>query len=224
MSSARASDILRAVSKSASVLVLALLLAAAQPGQAQMIGAPRNVTLADMALDWSRGRFASPLVCKLDGKLVRGIRRVMIAPGPARQRPRVNRIVFTDLEVDNASRCFGDLSGDVPNVTGSLEIHLPTSRGSDTARRDFREALRRKRGFEFRIAAGGLQLQPVTQPPSAAQAVDFRGGSAWLRTLEPGSDESRLLAPFESPRKMLLQLTARDGTKISFPLYMTDLR
>ena len=224
MSSDRAGDILRGVSKSASLLVLALLLAGVQPGQGQIIGAPRNMTVADMALDWSRGRFASPLICKLEGKLVRGIRRVMIAPGPSQQRPRVNRIVFVDLEGEAASRCLGDLSSDVPNVIGSLQIRLPVAGRSDTARRDFREALRRKRGFEFRISAGGLKLQPVTQPPSPARIVDFRGGTALLRTLEPGSDESRLLAPFESPRKLLLQLSARDGTKLSFPLYMTDLR
>jgi len=215
---------LREVSKSSLLLTLSLLLASAQPGLAQVIGPPRNATVADMALDWARGRFASPLICKLDGKPVRGIRRLMIAPGPSQASPRVDRIVFIDMEVDEATRCFTELSGEVPNVTGAIQIHLPTSRRSDTARRDFREALRRKSGFAFRISAGGLRIQPVTQPPSPARSVDFRGGSALLHTIEPGSDEARLLAPFESPRKLLLQLSATDGTKISFPLYMTDLR
>ena len=129
-----------------------------------------------------------------------------------------------DLEVEEASRCFVELAGNVPNVMGSVQIEFPAVRRSDTARRDFREALRRKRGFEFRIAEGGLKLQEVTQPPSPVRVVDFRGGSASLRTIEPGSDAARLLAPFESPRKMILEVSARDGTKLSFPLYMTDLR
>ncbi len=224
MSSNRPGDMLRAVSKPARVLVLVLLFGVALPGKGQIPGDPREATVADMALDWSRGRFASPLICELEGELVRGIRRVLITPGPSYQRPRMNRIIFVDLEVDGASRCFVELAGDVPNVTGSVQIHLLSSRRSDTAQRDFRESLRRKRGFEFRIAAGGLKLQPVTQPPSPARGLDFSGGRATLRTMEPGSDESRLLSPFPSPRKLLLELSARDGTKLSFPLYMTDLR
>ncbi len=215
---------LRAVSKPTSVLVFVLVFGLALSGKGQIPSSQREPTVADMALDWSRGRFASPLICELDGTLVRGLRRVLITPGPSHQRPRVNRIVFVDLEVDEASRCFGELAGDVPNVTGSIQIHLSSSRRSDTAQRDFRESLRRKRGFDFRIAAGGLKLQPVTQPPSPTRGVDFRGGTASLRTLEVGSDDSRLLAPFPSPRKLLLELSARDGTKLSFPLYMTELR
>ena len=215
---------LRAVSKPALVLAFVLLFGVALPGTGQIPGGAREATVADMALDWSRGRFASPLICELEGELVRGIRRVLIAPGPSHQRPRVNRIIFVDLDVDKASRCFAELVGDVPNVTGSVQIYLATSRRSDTARRDFRESLRRKRGFEFRIAEGGLRLQPVTQPPSSARGVDFGGGRASLRTIAPGSDESRLLAPFPSPRKLLLELSARDGTKLLFPLYMTEPR
>lgn len=212
---------LRAVSKPGLFAVLVLLLGVASPGRGQV---PGEATVADMALDWSRGRYATPLICELDGKLVRGLRRVLITPGPSHERPRVNRIVFVDLEVETASRCFAELAGDVPNVTGSVEIQLPSTRRRDTARRDFREALRRKGGFEFHISSGGLKLQPVTQPPSSARGVDFRGGRASLVILAEGSDEARLLAAFPSPRKLMLELSAKDGTKLSFPLYMTDLR
>ena len=212
------------VSKLAWVLGLVLSLGAARAADSQFPGNPGAPTVSDMALDWARGRFATPLICEIEGKLVRGIRRVMIAPGASHQRSRRNRIVFVDLEVEEASRCFAELAGNVPNVMGSVQIEFPAVRRSDTARRDFREALRRKQGFEFRIAEGGLKLQEVTQPPSPVRAVDFRGGSASLRTIDPGSDAARLLAPFESPRKMILELSARDGTKLSFPLYMTDLR
>ena len=149
---------------------------------------------------------------------------MLITPGPSRVRPRVNRIVFVDMEVSEASRCVTELAGEALNLTGSIQIRLLTSRQSDTARRDFREAIRRKSGFEFDIYAGGLKIQRVTQPESPEQRVDFRGGSVLLREIREGSDEDRLLAPFESPRKLLLELSARDGTKLSFPLYMTDLR
>lgn len=215
---------LPSVSKLAWVLGLVLSLGAAGAADSQFPANPGAPTISDMALDWARGRFATPLICEFDGKLVRGIRRVMIAPGASHRRSRQNRMVFIDLEVEEASRCFAELAGSVPNVTGSLQIELPAVRRSDTARRDFREALRRKKGFEFRIAEGGLKLQEVTQPPSPSRTVDFRGGSASLRTIELGSDAARLLAPFESPRKLMLELSARDGTKLSFPLYMTDLR
>jgi hypothetical protein len=199
------------------LLVLALQLATSADAQNEQ-------TVGDMALDWARGRFATPVICQLADKPVRGIRRILITPGPAHIRPRVAKIVFVDLEVEEASRCFTDLGGDTPNIKGSLQIRLPGNRRPDTARRDFREQLRRKQGFEFEITAGGLRIQPVTQPPSPDQGVDFRGGRAYLRGLDPGSDSERVLAHFDSPRKLLLEISARDGTKLAFPLYMTDLR
>ena len=185
---------------------------------------PAEPTIADLALDWARGRFASPVICQFDGKPVRGIRRVLITPGPAHVRPAVDRIVFVDLEVDEASRCLADLAGDVPNVIGSVQIRLLGTRRSDTMRRDFREHLRRKQGFEFGIVSGALRIRPVTQPPSEGEVVDFRGGRALLREVSPGSDSARLLSDFDSSRKMVLELSARSGTKLAFPLYMTDLR
>lgn len=215
---------LRPVSKLARVLLVALLQGFALPASGQAPGDRGAASVGELALDWARGRFASPVICQLGGEPVRGIRRVSIAPGPAHQSPQVNRLIFVDLEVGEASRCFAELVGDVPNITGSVQFHVLSTRSSDTARRDFRETLRRKGGFEFHVREGVLRLQPVTQPPSPVRRVDFRGGRALLRDLAPGSDEHRLLAAFRSPRKMLLELSARDGTKLSFPLYMTDLR
>ena len=204
------------------MLGVALAIALASSAAAAQSGAAP--TIADLALDWARGRFASPVICQLEGKPTRGIRRVLITPGPAHVRPPVDRIVFVDLEVDEASRCFAELAGDVPNVIGSVQIRLLGKRQSDTVRRDFREHLRRKQGFEFGIVSGGLRIRPVTQPPSEGKVVDFRGGRALLRAIEPGSDSARLLVDFPSPKKLVLELSAKDGTKLSLPLYMTDLR
>jgi hypothetical protein len=182
------------------------------------------VTLPDLALRWSAGHFASPLICQLDGEPLRGLRRIVIAPAPARVQPPANRVRFVDLEVEEASRCFTELAGDTPNVTGSLLIRLPGRHSTETVERDFREALRRARGFEFGIAGGVLQIQAVTQPASPVRAVDFSGGRAELREVREGSDIARLLAPFRSPRKLMLELTARDGTELSFPLYSNTPR
>jgi hypothetical protein len=210
-----------AVGALALAVLSVVALAPAGPAGAQVPGASEP-TIADMALAWARGRFASPVICQFGDRPVRGIRRVLITPGPARVQPPVDRILFVDLDVNEASRCFAELAGDVPNVVGWVQIRLPGTFRPDLAQREFREQLRRKQGFEFEIPAGGLKLQTVTQPPTPARTVDFAGGTASLREIDPRSDTGRLLAQFSSPRKLLLELSARDGTKLSFPLYMTD--
>ena len=62
----------------------------------------------------------------------------------------------------------------------------------------------------------------MSQPPSEVRTVDFSGGTATLHEIDPRSDVGRLLAQFDSPRKVMLELSATDGTKLSFPLYLTD--
>jgi hypothetical protein len=209
--------LLRRIAPSALALGAVTTLAAAAPSAAQ---APA-LTLPDMALKWSLGSFASPLICELEGRPVRGLRRVEITSGPTRIQPPVNRIRFIDMEVEDASRCFVELAGDTPNVTGSLHIRLLGSHSPDAAQRDFRESLRRRRGFEFTITKGVLQIQEVAQPAPPPRAVDFSRGRAKLSELPDGSDTARLLAPFPSPRKLQLELEARDGTTLSFPLYLS---
>lgn len=186
--------------------------------------AQKDVTLAELALDWARGRYATPVICEFDGEPIRGVRRILITPGPARVQPAVAKIVFVGLDPGKATRCFTELRGETPNLTGSVQIRLAGNWRPDTAQRDLRDQLRRKQGFEYEIPAGGLRIQPVSQPPSPTRTVDFRGGSVVLREIDPASDSARLLAEFDSPRKLLLELSATDGTKLSFPLYMTDLR
>jgi hypothetical protein len=203
----------------AASLTLTSLAQAQGQGQGQQ--AP---TLADLALDWARGRFATPVICEFDGRPVRGIRRVLIGPGPKHVRPRVGKITFVDLDAKDASRCFTELSGDTPNLTGSLQFRVLGNWRPESAERDFRQQLRRRQGFEFEIPAGGLRMAEVGQPAKPVRRVDFRGGRAVLQEIAPGSDDARLLSDLRSPRKLLLEISARDGTKLSFPLYMTDLR
>ena len=198
------------------VALLALATATAASGQ--------EPTMPELALEWARGRYATPVICEFDGKPVRGIRRILIAPGPSRVQPPVLKVVFVDLEPESATRCFTELDSEAPNLVGSVQIRLPKGRRSDNPSRDFREQLRRKRGFEYEVVAGGLRITPVQQPPVPGRGASFRGGTALLSRLDPTSDLGRLLARFDSPRKLLLELRAPDGTELRFPLYLTDAR
>jgi hypothetical protein len=201
------------------VLVGGLLMTATAAAQGG-----RQPTLSDLSLRWAEGEFASPLICQIDGRPMRGIRRISIAPPDRPERPPVMRITFTDLETENASRCFTELAGDVPNVLGWIHIRLPGRHRTDTAQRDFRDALRRKRGFEFDITSGKVGIQPVTQPPTDVKLHRFTGGKARLIVIEPGSDSAKLLGGFPTPRKLLLELENRGGAKLSFPLYVPEAK
>lgn len=183
--------------------------------------AQAELSLSEASLRWAEGDFGSPLICRIDGRPVRGLRRISIAPDPRRKRPLTHRISFTDLEIEDATRCFTELAGEVPNIVGWVQIRLPGRHRPDTGQRDFREAMRRKRGFEYEIIGGVLAIQTVAQPLEAPRRVSFVGGKATLRKMQRGSDSARLLAGFETPRKLLLELEAKDGgEKLSFPLYV----
>lgn len=201
----------------ASLLLLALPSAGTSQGTSSPI-------LGDLALDWARGRYATPLVCEIDGEPVRGVRRLLIAPAPNPAGRSAARIIFVDLEPGAATRCFDDFGEPEPNIKGSLEIHHVGGHHPESARRDFKEALRRNRGFDFVVGSGQLQLQKVGPPPASPETIDFTRGSASLRLIAPGSDAARLLADFGSPRKLLLKLRTREGRQLDFPLFLTDLR
>jgi hypothetical protein len=183
---------------------------------------PQVIDLNLLALDWARGRYLSPVICETSGELTRGGRRLMITPGPRHARPPVARILFSDLEVPGATRCFDELGSEQPNVVGQLEFrHLGRSR-PDSAERDLKAALRRDKGFDFHVARGTLRIQTVGEPE--ARAVDFRGGEVRLHAIAPGSDDARRLGDLVGLRKLLLELEAPDGTRLRLPLLMTELR
>jgi hypothetical protein len=202
-----------------ALLPLLVLGLASSPAVAQQTSAP---DLGTLALTWARGDYATPLVCEIDGQPVRGLRRVLIAPVPKRPGHPAAEVTFVDLEPGEAKRCFNDFGQPEPNLVGSLEIRFLGSYHPESARRDFKEALRRKRGFEFSITSGRLRLQEVQQPPAPTEIVDFARGRVELRLLAPGSDAARLLADFQSPRKLLLELQTRDGKQLSFPLVLRE--
>lgn len=201
-------------------LLLGPLLLGAAAAHAQSGGPDLN----QLALDWARGRYSAPLLCTFEGEPMRGMRRVLVTPGSVNVRPPVARLVFVELEVADARRCFTDFGTDVPNLRGTLQIRLPGPSRSDTAVRDFRNALKRNQGFEFRIVSGSLQIQAIGQPAAPARSLDFSGGEAELREVAPGSDASRLLAEFASPRKVHLRLATREGETLELDMFLSAPR
>lgn len=196
--------------------LLWLLLPVAAHGQAP--------GLNEMALQWARGRYASPVICDIEGEPISGVRRLLIAPGPRHSLPPVARVLFSDLEVDGAARCFDSLGRAQPNVEGSVEFRLTKRSRPDLAQREFSTALRRDRGFDFDITKGILRITTVGVGSEPAD-VDFTGGQALLHTVAKGSDTERLLSPFPTPRRLLLILKSKDGEReIRLPLFMTAPR
>jgi hypothetical protein len=205
----------------AGAVTVALLLALSTgSARAQAPGPDLN----DLVLDWARGRYASPLHCEMGGEPVRGLRRLLVTPGPPHIRPPVDVLVFVKLEVDEATRCFTELESRVPNIWGRVQIRLPGASHPDTAVRDFSVMIRRKGGFDFDIPAGRLVLAPVGDAGGAPRNLDFQGGHARMSEVHPGTDAYRMLADLVPGRLVLLELETRDGERLELPLVRTDER
>jgi hypothetical protein len=200
-------------------IAVALLLCPASHARAQA-AAPDS--LNDLVLIWIQGNYASPLVCTIDGRAQRGLRRILIEPADGNAKARKGKhgegtVRFVDLEVETASRCFSELGGRTPNITGQLSVRHPVTKRRDTAIRDFKAELRRKRGFELDIVKGRLQVSEVGAASPQTESLDFRGGKLRIHLLRPGSDSLRLLKDLPSPRKLMLEIETRAGRKLSFP-------
>jgi len=205
-------------------LCLLLLLGVAS-GLPQEGSAQAGPDLNRLALDWSRGRYLSPVICQTGEEVTRGGRRLMIAPGPRHTRPPVNRILFADLDTPTADRCFNELGDEELNVVGSVQFRLRSRSRPDTATHDFKAEMRRNKGFEFHITAGQLRISPPGASKEAApEPVDFRGGSAKLVEIARGSDTARLLGDLRGLRKLMLELKAPSGETLRMPLVMTEAR
>ena len=172
--------------------------------------------LNELALRWTRGDWASPLVCEHDGRARRGLRRVLVTAGPRDRPPLSNKLSFVALKLPGGARCYTDTGEDQPDVAGSLVYHLEGISRPDLATRQFQETLEREGGFRFDVRAGVLQV--------GERKVDFAGGTARFEPVRRGSDAWRRLQDLEGPHKLALVLEAGDGTRLAFDLVQAGAR
>ena len=193
---------------------------ATSPAFAQS-GGPDTV---DLALAWARGGYASPVICRFGDKVERGIRRIVISPGPRSVERRVDRVNFVDLGASGGTRCHDELGVEEQNVVGTLLIAYTAKRPrSDTPQRDLEQEL--KSGpLTFDIVGGKLRLGAATQAAESLPEVDFEGGKLRLGMVERGSDDARRLSDFASERRLRLEAEARDGTRFAMPLVEYERR
>jgi hypothetical protein len=204
-------------------LVLALLLAflslPALPAWGQ---SPPRISMNDLTLSWLIGDYVGTVVCRIDGKPVRGVRRVKIEPGPRDRRPPIALIHLIDFEIEEASRCFSELGATVPNLVGSLEIRHGVTKPRSTVQRDFKAELRREKGFEYRIVEGKVTMEEAREGENRKVTINFRGGSARAYLVRRGTDSSRLLSDLPGTRKITLELISAEGRAFILPLAMSD--
>jgi len=181
-------------------------------------------TVNQLAIDWARGQYGSPLTCKVGDETVRALRRVILSPRRGDDGRPVLTIHFVDIRAEDATRCFNAVGTDQPNVLGKILVRIAGRPHRDTALHDFNRRLKRDRGFEFEILSGKLKIEPVGAPPSEARTVDFRGGRAGLHGAAPATDTARELADFESPRKAQLQIESKSGERLSLALFLASER
>lgn len=207
---------------SLAALLLGGTLAATARAQ---LGGP-EVDLNLLALQWTRGSWRAPLVCTIDGSARRGLRRVLVSPGPRHARPPTFRIQLFDLEIPAGTRCTDEAGRPQPNAEGTLYFHLLATSRPDIAQHDFQTLLRREGGFEFRIRRGRLRLADdlLDTPGPNRRIVDFGGGTARFALVKRGTDARRRLADFSDRRLMTLALESADGVRLDLDLVYWDLR
>lgn len=194
-------------------ILVTLALAAAPMRNAS---AQTGSTLAHVALAWILGDYVAPIVCEIDGQPVRALRRVSVRPIVGEGAPTV-RLLFPDPEARGATRCFSELGPDEPQVAGALVLGSDLRGGTGTAQREFEQQRRREGGFDFPVRSGRLRIGGWGEG-AQPRSVDFTGGTARIRTIEPGQDAARLAIELGAQRGLTAELVAPDGTKLFLPL------
>jgi hypothetical protein len=174
------------------------------------------VDLNDLALRFTRGDWASPLVCEREGRALRGLRRVLVTQGPHDARPPANKLAFVPMQLPTGTRCYTDTGEAQPDLAGSLVFHLEGISRPDLATRQFQETLEREGGFSFAVTSGVLQVD--------GRKVDFEKGKARFEPVRRGTDAWRRLQDFEGPQKLALTIEAPDGTRVAVDLALARPR
>jgi hypothetical protein len=175
------------------------------------VGQP-EIDLNQMALRFTQGAWASPLVCEHDGEARRGLRRVRVSAAPDDVIPPSNHMIIYPMGIPAGVRCYIDTGETQVEVAGSLTFHLEGFSRPDLAPREFSETLQRDGGFTFAIKSGSLDV--------GGKRVAFAGGKARFTLVRPGTDSFKRLADIEAPHKLALALTAPDGTSVALDLAM----
>lgn len=183
------------------------------------VRAQQGPDLADLVVGWAIGSLRSPVSCEIDETLRQGVRRVIIEPEPMRGRPTEMRVRFIDLHPGDATRCVDTRGRSLPNLIGSVRARYPGRPHPATAKRDFRETLKRNKGFELDVIEGSVRFEPVGPEAGEARMVDFTRGKLVLSRVYPATDPFRELAPFKSGRKFLLTLKAPSGEVLILPVF-----
>jgi hypothetical protein len=199
-----------------AMLGLTFAIGLAAPTRAQ---AP---SMNDLVIDWATGRYASPVMCEIDGELVRGVRRLILKPRHSLGRPSQLAVHFIDMRPETATRCIDSTAAPQPNVFGKLLLQLPGTPHPETAMRDFKRGLSRDKGFSLDLTEGILKIQDIAVPTPEARLVDFRGGKGSLRLVLPATDADRELSAFKSPKKLVLSLEAPGGERLVLPLFLAS--
>ena len=199
---------------------LALLLTTLAAAGLATAGRAQNVPggVGTLALLWAQGDYRAPLICEIEGTPRRALRRITVRVAPRTSHRAMDRMVFHDLEAPPGTRCYGEAGGAQPNLVGRLMVAFEGRNRPDTADYDFKDTLRRKGGFELRIASGVLRVGAPGRPLSELEAVDFSGGRVALLVVRRGSDAFRRLAEFGPRDRRTLVLGAPDGRSWSFDL------
>lgn len=205
------------------LLLLALFALAPSPGAAQGPGGG-GPDAVDLALAWSRGGYASPVVCRFGERAERGLRRVLIAKGPRTSEQRVNRVNFFDLDATGSTGCVDELGAEERNVIGAIYVtHKPRRPHSDTPERDMKQDIERG-PIEYQIVSGRLRVGSAAMAADALREVDFGGGTLRIGMIEPGSDDARRIADLPGLRQLRLEVVAEDDTRVVVPLVEVERR
>lgn len=174
--------------------------------------------VSSLAVAWSRGEYRAPMICEIDGRPARALRRVVMQPGPPRGARLTGKLILVDLEAPPGTRCYGETGDDQPNLIGTLRFVMDGRTGSDTANHDFDEILRRKGGFQFDVIGGVLRVGPAAASGDDLETVALGGSELWMEQVKRGSDAFRRLAEFPERIKRVLVLTLADGRSWRFEL------
>lgn len=116
-------------------------------------------TLTDLALEWSRGRYVSPMICKFEGEALRAQRRALIAPGEKKHSKTLLQFRFYRMQLPAVpSSCFSVLGVQEFDIEGSIVATVAGKSRPDSLERDFKEMLERKGGIELTIQDSHLKF------------------------------------------------------------------